>query len=54
MAAPHRSAEATVTRVSRRWAEPEEIAPLWVFLACEGASYVTGQLIGADGGMSIH
>lgn len=37
-----------------RWAEPEEIAPLWVFLACEGASYVTGQLIGADGGMSIH
>jgi NAD(P)-dependent dehydrogenase (short-subunit alcohol dehydrogenase family) len=25
-----------------------------VFLASEGASYVTGQLIGADGGMSIH
>lgn len=37
-----------------RWAEPEEIAPVWVFLASEGASYVTGQLIGADGGMSIH
>ncbi len=37
-----------------RWAEPDEIAPVWVFLASEGASYVTGQLIGADGGMSIH
>jgi 3-oxoacyl-[acyl-carrier protein] reductase len=37
-----------------RWADPEEIAPVWVFLASEGASYVTGQLIGADGGMSIH
>jgi 3-oxoacyl-[acyl-carrier protein] reductase len=37
-----------------RWAEPEELAPVWVFLASEGASYVTGQLIGADGGMSIH
>jgi 3-oxoacyl-[acyl-carrier protein] reductase len=37
-----------------RWAEPEELAPVWVFLASEGASYVTGQIIGADGGMSIH
>ena len=37
-----------------RWAEPAELAPVFVFLASPGASYVTGQIIGADGGMSIH
>ena len=37
-----------------RWAEPEEIAPVFVFLASPGASYMTGQLVGADGGLSIH
>ncbi len=37
-----------------RWADPEELTPLFVFLASSGASYITGQIIGADGGMSIH
>ena len=37
-----------------RWAEPEEIAPVFVFLASSGASYMTGQIVGADGGLSIH
>jgi len=37
-----------------RWAEPAELAPVFVFLASPGASYVTGQILGADGGLSIH
>ena len=36
-----------------RWAEPEEIAPVFVFFASEAASYVTGQVLAADGGMTI-
>jgi 3-oxoacyl-[acyl-carrier protein] reductase len=35
------------------WAEPAEIAPVFVFLASDWASYVTGQILAADGGMTI-
>lgn len=36
-----------------RWAAPEEVAPAFVFFASGGASYVTGQILAADGGMTI-
>jgi 3-oxoacyl-[acyl-carrier protein] reductase len=36
-----------------RWAKPEEIAPVFVFLASDAASYVTGQVLAADGGLTI-
>ncbi|HMA30871.1 MAG TPA: 3-oxoacyl-ACP reductase FabG [Casimicrobiaceae bacterium] len=36
-----------------RWAEPSEIAPVFVFFASDAASYVTGQVLAADGGMTI-
>jgi len=36
-----------------RWAEPDEIAPVFVFLASDAASYVTGQILAADGGMTM-
>jgi 3-oxoacyl-[acyl-carrier protein] reductase len=37
-----------------RWADPEEIAPVFVFFASDAAGYVTGQILAADGGMTMH
>ena len=36
-----------------RWAEPDEIAPVFVFFASDAASYVTGQVVAADGGLTM-
>jgi 3-oxoacyl-[acyl-carrier protein] reductase len=36
-----------------RWAEPAEIAPVFVFFASDASSYVTGQVLAADGGLTI-
>ena len=36
-----------------RWADPVEIAPVFVFFASDASAYVTGQVLAADGGMTI-
>lgn len=36
------------------WAQPEEVAGTFAWLASDDAAYTTGYVIGADGGLSIH
>lgn len=39
--------------LGRRPGEPEEIAPAVVFLASEGARYITGQVLSVSGGLTM-
>jgi NAD(P)-dependent dehydrogenase (short-subunit alcohol dehydrogenase family) len=36
----------------RRWAQPDDIADVIVFLASDASRFVTGETISADGGMA--
>jgi 3-oxoacyl-[acyl-carrier protein] reductase len=36
-----------------RWADPDEITPVFLFFASDASRYVTGQVLAADGGMTI-
>ena len=37
-----------------RPASPAELAPLYVFLATDDSSYISGEVIGATGGKPLH
>jgi len=51
---PHKIKEDTVRLIPLgRVGNPEEVAKLVTFLACDNARYITGQVITIDGGLSL-
>lgn len=50
---PDRLAWVQARTMLRRWGQPPEIAGLVAFLAGDEASYLTGQTIAVDGGLSV-
>lgn len=50
----HMKLEEHAARYPLGWfAEPEEVAPAFVFFACRDSDYVTGQVLAIDGGLTL-
>jgi len=51
---PQKIVDRVVERIPlARLGEPEEVAQVYLFLASDESSYITGQVIGVDGGIVV-
>jgi 3-oxoacyl-[acyl-carrier protein] reductase len=51
---PEKIIQSVVEKIPlNRMGEPEEVARVYLFLASDESSYITGQVIGVDGGLVI-